>query len=322
MLNSHNNPLRDNPLAIHTLPIGYCLNEFEIEKVIGKGGFGIVYRAWDHHLKQSIAIKEYMPVSLVIRGEDLTLKLRRKSFRDSFQIGLTNFMREAHFMSCFRHPCLPPFLRFWQKNGTAYIATSFYNGMTLKALQAKQPEIINQRWLCNILYSLLDAIDTLHQAAYLHCDISLDNILIQENGTPILLDLGSARKLTDRLADKSEITIRPGFTPIEQYTANDEGQQGPWTDIYALGAALHTLIAGSPPPVSIVRNIEDHYQPLVKRHLVGYSLSFLHAIDCALSIQPSERPMTISELAALIKLPARESCLPLTLSGSGTLSEY
>ncbi|PHM47478.1 serine/threonine-protein kinase PknK [Xenorhabdus miraniensis] len=318
----YNNYSNSNHPPLHALPVGYCLNEFEIEKVIGSGGFGIVYRAWDHRLKRSIAIKEYMPSSLVIREQNLTLKLRRGDFRKRFQMGLTHFMREAHLMSCFNHPCLPFFLHFWQKNCTAYIATPFYSGKTLKALQMTQPEIINQRWLSNILYLLLDALNTLHQAGYLHCDISLDNILIQENGAPVLLDLGSIRKLNERLSDELEVTIRSGFTPIEQYTANEEGQQGPWTDIYAIGAALHTLIVGTPPPVSIVRNLEDNYQPLAERKPAGYSLSFLHAIDRALAIQPSERPMNISKLITLIKSSAVEPSLPLTLSDTGTLSEY
>ncbi|MDE9557386.1 serine/threonine protein kinase [Xenorhabdus bovienii] len=297
----------NNLFSCYTLPIGYCFDEFEIEKVIGNGGFGIVYRAWDHRLKRSIAIKEYMPASLAVRAENLQLTLRRKELKKKFQHGLNDFIREAHFMSCFNHPCLPLLLRFWQKNATAYIATPFYNGLTLKAVLATQPKTINEYWLRNILPPLFDAINTLHQAGYLHCDIALDNILIQENGAPILLDLGSVRKMTKRLSNDSEVTIRPGFTPIEQYLVDEKAQQGPWTDIYALGATLYTLITGSPPPVSLVRNIEDHYQPLIKRQPAGYSAPFLHAIDRALTIQPLERPISIAQLATLTKIPVATS---------------
>ncbi|WP_348986700.1 protein kinase [Xenorhabdus sp. SGI240] len=281
------------------LPIGYCLNEFEIEEVIGKSGGSIVYRVWDHHLKQSIAIKEYTPHSFAIRRQDMKLNLRGKKLEERFCAGLQDFIREAHLMSCFQHPCLPRFLRFWQQNCTAYIAASFYKGMTLNKLRIKHPHFINEHWLRQILFPLLNVLDTLHQRNYLHCDISLDNILIQENQSPILLDLGSTRQTTTRLSDDTEITIRSGFTPVEQYTANEENQHGPWTDLYALGAVLYTLIVGKSPPVSIVRNLDDNYQPLVKLRPAGYSLPFLHAIDSALAINPSRRPLSISEFIAL-----------------------
>ncbi|MDX7990431.1 hypothetical protein FE393_03495 [Xenorhabdus sp. psl] len=322
MSKSNNNHCNYNYSPLYALPIGYCFNEFEIEKIINKDELGIVYRAWDHRLNCMIAIKEYIPSFLVKREQDLELKLRKGSFQKRYQTGLTRFIQEAHVMSYFHHPCLPFFLRLWQNNHTAYIATPFYDGMTLKTLQAVQPKMINQRWICNILYPLLDAINILHQAGYLHCDISPDTILIQEDGVPILFDFSSTRKITDRLSDEFEVTIRPGFTPIEHYTNNEEeDQQGAWTDIYALGATLYTLITGSPPPVSIVRNIEDNYQSLVKLRPEGYSFSFLHAIDCTLALQPSERPMSISELITLMESSTGESSPSLTLSGSGALSD-
>ncbi|AOM40274.1 serine/threonine protein kinase [Xenorhabdus hominickii] len=316
MLNSPNKRANSDHPPFYSLPIGYCFNEFEIEKIIGSGGFGIVYRAWDHRLKRTIAIKEYMPSSLVTRNQNWELTLSRESFKKRFQIGLNSFLREAHLMTCFDHPCLPHFLRLWQKNHTVYIATEFYNGITLKALQTTQPEMISQRWLCNILPPLLDAINTLHKAGYLHCDISLGNILIQEDGVPVLLDLGSTRKITERLADEIEVTIRPGFTPVEQYSANEKGQQGAWTDIYALGATLYTLIVGTPPPVSIVRNIEDNYQPLSQLRPAGYSSVFLSAIDYMLAIQPSRRLITIAELETLTKSLMITSSLASAVSGS------
>ncbi|PHM60135.1 serine/threonine protein kinase [Xenorhabdus ishibashii] len=299
MQNSHKTHIVDYIGFTHPLPVGYCLNEFEIEEVIGKSRGSIVYRVWDHHLKQSIAIKEYTPHFFAIRRQDMKLNLRGKKLEKRFYSGLQNFIREAHLMSCFEHPCLPRFLRFWQQNCTAYIATSFYKGMTLNKLRIKHPHLINENWLRQILFPLLNALDTLHQRNYLHCDISLDNIFIQKNQSPILLDLGSTHQTTTCLSDDTEITIRSGFTPVEQYTANEESQQGPWTDLYALGAVLYTLIVGKSPPVSIVRNLEDNYQPLIKLRPEGYSLPFLHAIDSALAITPSKRPLSISEFIAI-----------------------
>lgn len=97
--------------------------------------------------------------------------------------------------------------------------------------------------------------------------------------------------------------LKPGFAPIEQYTENSDGEQGPWTDIYALGAVLHTLIVGSPPPVSVVRSIEDSYQPLAERRPAGYSPELLRTVDRALALKPEDRPQTIDEMAELLHLP-------------------
>ncbi len=307
MQNIHQNPSDGNFRLIYTLPIGHCLNGFEIEKVIGKSEDSIVYRVWDHHCKQSIALKEYMPFAFAIRRRDMKLTLREKKSEKPFHTGLQNFIHEAHLMSCFEHPCLPRFLHFWQQNCTAYIATPFYKGVTLNKFSVRYAHLINEHWLYQMLFPLLSALDMLHQQNYLHCDISLDNILIQDNQLPILLDFGATHKTTQCLSDETEITLRSGFTPIEQYTANEENQQGPWTDIYTLGAVLYTLIVGHPPPVSIVRNLEDRYQPLATLRPAGYSLSFLQAIDKALAINPAERPQSIPEFITLFSPVLQQS---------------
>ncbi|MGO4742381.1 serine/threonine protein kinase [Serratia quinivorans] len=287
----------------NSLPNGYRFNEFEIKEAIGEGGFGIVYRAYDHQLERTIAIKEYMPTSLAMRNDDLSIGLRGERFGKTFQAGLNSFIQEARLLARFSHPGLLHVLRFWEENGTAYMGTQFYSGTTLKNLQAQQPEKIDEAWIRRLLPPLFSAINTIHQEGYLHRDISLDNIQIQENQLPVLLDFGSARKEIGNLSDETEIMLKPGFAPIEQYTENSDGEQGPWTDIYALGAVLHTLIVGSPPPVSVVRSIEDSYQPLSERRPAGYSLELLRTIDHALALKPEDRPQTIDEMAELLHLP-------------------
>jgi len=297
----------DNPKTVpNALPDGYRFNEFEIKEVIGGGGFGIVYRAWDHQLERTIAIKEYMPVSLAVRTADLTLELRGERFQKLFNAGLNSFIQEARLLARFNHPGLLHVLRFWEQNGTAYMGTLYYSGMTLKEWQLTSPASISETWIRRLLPPLLGAISTIHQAGYLHRDISLDNIQIQENQLPVLLDFGSARKEIGNLSDETEIMLKPGFAPIEQYSEEGEIEQGPWTDIYALGAVLHSLITGNPPPVSVVRCIEDNYQPLTERQPEGYSLPLLHAIDCALAMKPGDRPQTIDAFAALIDLPVSD----------------
>lgn len=292
--------------AAKALPPGYRFNEFEIQEVIGGGGFGIVYRAWDHLLERTIAIKEFMPNSLATRGEDLSVTLRAERHQRLFNAGMNSFVQEARLLARFNHPGLLHVLRFWEGNGTAYMGTLLYSGMTLKTWQASQPLTINEAWIRQLLPPLFGAINTIHRAGYLHRDISLDNIQIQENQLPVLLDFGSARKEIGNLSDETEIMLKPGFAPLEQYCEESDAEQGPWTDIYALGAVLHTLITGNPPPVSVVRSIEDSYQPLSKTLPEGYSLPLLNAIDRSLAMDATRRPQSIDELASLINLPVSE----------------
>ncbi len=297
---SANDNLKNVPNA---LPAGHRFNEFEIKEVIGGGGFGIVYRAWDHLLERTIAIKEYLPVSLASRDRQLTIVLRGERYQKLFSAGLNSFIQEARLLARFNHPGLLHVLRFWEENGTAYMGTLYYSGVTLKEWQLASPESVTDDWIRQLLPPLFGAIDTIHRAGYLHRDISLDNIQIQENQMPVLLDFGSARKTIGNLSDETEIMLKPGFAPIEQYSEESDIDQGPWTDIYALGAVLHTLVTGSPPPVSVVRCIEDRYQPLAQLRPAGFSLTLLHAIDCALEMKPENRPQSVDELAMLIALP-------------------
>ncbi|WP_158785444.1 serine/threonine-protein kinase, partial [Pantoea sp. BAV 3049] len=312
----------DTPRSIpYALPVGYRFNEFEIREVIGGGGFGIVYRAWDHQLERTIAIKEFMPASLAVRSDDLTLVLKSERFSKTFHAGLNSFIQEARLLARFNHPNLLHVLRFWVQNDTAYMGTAFYTGTTLSQLHIRRPEMISEAWIRCLLPPLFGAINTIHQEGYLHRDISLDNIQIQDNGVPVLLDFGSARKAIGNLSDETETMLKPGFAPIEQYSDDTENEQGTWTDIYALGAVLHTLIVGSPPPVSVVRSIEDNYQPLVQLRPAGYSLPLLHAIDQALQLQPENRPQTIDQLAALMELSPTDinEIHEVKVSGPGTM---
>ncbi len=212
-------------------------------------------------------------------------------------------------------------LRFWVQNDTAYMGTVFYSGTTLSNFRERNPQSVDETWIRRMLPPLLGAIKTIHEAGYLHRDISLDNIQIQSSGEPILLDFGSARKTIGNLSDESETMLRPGYAPIEQYSDNDESEQGAWTDIYALGAVLHTLITGAPPPVSVVRSIEDNYQPLVQRRLAGFSTALLSAVDRALALKPEDRPQSIDDFAVLMALPEREPepLLSAKMSGPGTM---
>ncbi|STB68451.1 Serine/threonine-protein kinase pknB [Citrobacter freundii] len=249
----------------------------------------------------------------------MMLVLRSKRFSKLFSAGLNSFIQEARLLACFNHPSLLHVLRFWVQNDTAYIGTLFYSGTTLSHLQEQQPELIDEMWIRQMLPVLLGAIKTIHDAGFLHRDISPDNIQIQENGQPVLLDFGSARRTIGNLSDETETMLRPGYAPVEQYTDNNESEQGAWTDIYAVGAVLHKLIVGSPPPVSVVRSIQDTYQLLAELKPAGYSLPLLLAVDKALALRIEDRPHTVEDFAELIEIPVFNIGNKLPMKKTGTM---
>ncbi|RSZ60378.1 serine/threonine protein kinase [Massilia atriviolacea] len=282
------------------LPNGHRMEEFEITGVLGVGGFGIVYRALDHTLARVVAIKEYMPAMLAMRRGDLSIALRGERFAATFRSGQAGFINEARLLAKFDHPGLIKVLRFWEAHGTAYMATPYYEGLTLKQRLAGG-RALSEADIMRMLAALLGALETLHRTQCFHRDIALDNILIQPDGSPVLLDFGSARKLIGDLVDDSSIMLKPGYSPIEQYTDDPAFPQGPWTDIYALGAVIHILVSGQLPPAAVVRSISDNYQPL-EGSTQRYSATLLRAADAALRQRIEDRPQSVGAFAALLGL--------------------
>jgi non-specific serine/threonine protein kinase len=286
--------------ATRPLPNGHRMEEFEITGVLGVGGFGIVYRAFDHALERVVAIKEYMPAMLAQRQGDLSIALRGERFAATFKTGQAGFINEARLLAKFDHPGLIKVLRFWEGHGTAYMATPCYEGLTLKQRLAGG-RALDEAEIMRMLAALLGALETLHRTQCFHRDIALDNIMMQPDGTPVLLDFGSARKLIGDLVDDSSIMLKPGYSPIEQYTDDPAFRQGPWTDIYALGAVIHILVSGQLPPAAVVRSISDNYQPL-EGSTQRYSATLLRAADAALRQRIEDRPQSVGAFAALLGL--------------------
>jgi len=290
--------------AVRPLPLGHRLGELQIEAVLGGGGFGIVYRAFDLALQRVVAIKEYMPSMLAVRDGDQTVALRSERFAQAFDAGRSAFLNEARLLAQFDHPGLVKVLHFGASHGTAYMVTPFYEGRTLKQIFDSGARM-REAQLREIVAALLGALDTLHRAQCFHRDISLDNILIRPDGKPVLLDFGAARKKIGDLVDDSAMMLKPGYAPIEQYTDDPAFSQGPWTDLYALGAVMHAMVSGELPPAAVVRSIQDGYQPLASRKLPDrdrYSLPLLAAIDHALQLRIVERPESVAEFAAELGL--------------------
>jgi non-specific serine/threonine protein kinase len=280
---------------------GTRVGEFEIQRVVGTGGFGIVYLAYDHALMRSVAVKEYLPASLARRGGDNTIAVRTDQDQNTFEAGMRSFINEARLLAQFDHPALIRVFRFWEENNTAYIATPFYEGETLRALVKREPQIATERWLHELLPPLLDALETLHRGNVFHRDISPDNIVIQKNGAPVLLDFGAARCIADDRAGTVTVILKPGYAPVEQYSEELATRQGPWSDVYAVCAMLHFLITGKAPPAAVTRVVSDNYVPLhLRQEFTGYARDFLRAIDFGLAVHAEDRPQSIAELRELL----------------------
>ncbi len=298
----------DTPSA---LPPGTRLGEFELLSLLGVGGFGIVYLAFDHALEREVAVKEYMPASLAGRTETMHVSLRSHSDAESFALGLRSFVNEAKLLARFDHPSLLKVHRFWEANGTAYMAMPVLRGRTLKEIRSAMTGSPDETWMRNILMPLLGAIEKLHSEDVYHRDIAPDNIQIEPDGRPVLLDFGAARRV---LSDKSQALtaiLKPAYAPIEQYGEAGSVRQGPWTDIYALGATLHYMLLGRPPSPATARTVHDEASHLTPEQVPGCTEVFLQTIDWMLCPRPLDRPQSVAELRRVLdgeaKAPARRS---------------
>jgi serine/threonine protein kinase len=297
-MSSSSSPLRiDTPSA---LAVGTRLGEYELLRLLGVGGFGIVYLAFDHALEREVAIKEYMPASLVGRTETMHVSLRSQSDAEVFALGLRSFVNEAKLLARFDHPSLLKVYRFWESNGTAYMAMPVLRGRTLKEIRQEMGSAPEESWLRTMLMQLLGAIEKLHSEGVYHRDIAPDNIQIEPDGRPVLMDFGAARRV---LSDKSQALtaiLKPAYAPIEQYGEAGSVKQGPWTDLYALGATLHYMLLSRPPAPATTRTVHDEGTDLTAEHLPGYSPALLDAIDWMLCPRPLDRPQSVAQLREVL----------------------
>jgi serine/threonine protein kinase len=291
---------------------GYRLHWYVLEQVLGQGGFGITYLARDTNLDQPVAVKEYLPAEVAGRRGDSSVRARTEEHDERYRWGLDRFIREARTLARFDHPNIVRVLSVFESNNTAYMVMRFERGETLAALLERRHGLPEAE-LMRVLTPILDGLELVHNAGFIHRDIKPDNILIRDDGSPVLLDFGSARYALGRSRTVT-ILVAPGYAPFEQYYSSGENQ-GAWTDIYGLGATCYRAIAGRAPLDAITRSkgiLGSTKEVLVPATAVGsgrYSERLLKAIDHALAFAESERPQSIA---------AWRQELPPTTSGTAT----
>ena len=278
---------------LRALPIGYVVSDYRIDGVLGHGGFGITYLATDAMLNRRVAIKEYFPREFAVREGTLIVRAAgNKEDRETFSWGLKRFLDEARVLALFDHPNIVAVRRFFESNGTAYLVMDYCDGVPLDELIKKKGPL-NSDQLNRLLIPILDGLERVHNANFLHRDIKPANIFIRSDGSPVLLDFGAARQEVVSHSKSVTSLATPGYAAFEQYSTH--GKQGPWTDIYGLGATLYRAITGEKPQDAPDRILEDTLEPLTAKSLPGFDGRLLRAIDMAMEVRPNQRPQSVQQ---------------------------
>ncbi len=236
-------------------------NRYEVEAVLGHGGFGITYAAYDQSFGARVAIKEYLPRHLATRGEGKArVSVYSGEARRHFDYGLKKFMEEAQLLAQFaHHPNVVSARDYFEANGTAYMVMEYAEGVTLKEYLEKKGGRISFEEARGIMMPVMDALREVHQVGLLHRDISPDNIYITTAAQVRVIDFGAARYFAGEQSKSLSVILKSGYAPEEQYRSS--GKQGPWTDVYAVGATLYKLITGQTPPDALDRMAGDTLEP-------------------------------------------------------------
>ena len=284
----------------HHLPYRTILNQkYLVGRALGEGGFGITYLAWDCNLQMKVALKEYYPYEMVRRntGEN-TAVFTCTGKEVGYHKGREKFLEEAQRLAKFNDIDGVVKVRdFFRENNTSYIVMEYLEGVTLKQYLKQQGGKISFADLSQKMKPILEALDRIHQAGFIHRDISPDNIMVLKSGKLKLLDFGAAREFAGEDEKTLSIMLKPGYAPKEQYIS--KGNQGAWTDIYALCATWYKCLSGEEPPEALERSDkkgEDSLKPLNEIEGVRIGIRQARAIEKGLSVQPEDRFQTIKEL--------------------------
>jgi serine/threonine protein kinase len=298
------------PRAGHGLDLapGQRRQEYLIQRTLGVGGYSIVYLAQDTRLDRQVALKEYMPSMLAVREPSGLVSPQLPRFEPLFDKGLVGFMNEAKLLGSFDHPGLVKVHRFWAEAGTAYMAMPYYEGVTLKRLLADMGVRPAESWLRALASQLMQALQALHTARCVHRNVSPDNVLMlpgsEQNPRPVLLDFSAARRVIGDATQTLTAILKSGYSPVEQYEAEQTGRQGAWTDVYSLSALLYTAAVGRAPGSSIARLMQDDLEPARVAARGQYSDAFLAAIDAGLTVRPEMRPQSLQAFQRLLDATA------------------
>ena len=289
------------------LLVGTRLGEFDVRAVLGLGQYGFVYRVWDPESEAEYAVKEYLPQRLAVRDGAKSVAPRSPADAEAFAQGLRFFVDEGKLLSQVRHPSLVHVYGSWEENGTGYMAMELVPGRnlhhTLQARGRPPREGALRAWLDD----LMGALEALHQAGLQHRDISPPSIVVGPDNRPVLLDLGTPRRVASSRGESGPAGPRDGFAAIEQYGNGHGLKRGPWTDVYGLGAVLYLLMTGKPPPPAPQRAASAEAAVLAWSQAARqrYGLYLVATVEWMLSPRPQDRPQSVEAVRAALVDPGR-----------------
>jgi EAL domain-containing protein (putative c-di-GMP-specific phosphodiesterase class I)/serine/threonine protein kinase len=282
------------------LPAGYCLHWYQLQSLLGDGGFGITYLGRDTNLNQSVAIKEYFPKSVVQRTGSHRVCPAPDADPQFFRWGLQRFLEEARLLARFRHPHIVRVLSVFEALGTAFMVMELERGESV-ADAIKSQSILTDAQVLDLCLPLLDGLELVHDAGFIHRDIKPDNILLRPAQGPVLIDFGSARQPHPGQSSELTAIVSRGYAPFEQYDAGNEQRQGPWSDIYGLAATLYHVMTGASAADALTRGmclLNGDPDPLVPATVCApgrFSSRLLGAVDRGLAFKAGDRPQSVSE---------------------------
>ena len=276
----------------NALQLASMLLEYRLESVLGAGGFGMTYLGWDTHLEKHVAIKEYLPTDLAVRALDGSIVPITTEFKYNYQWGLERFILEARTLAKFSHPHIVRVNRYFETNGTGYMVMDYEKGESLNQM-LKRGQLPDEAKLKGILMPLLDGLQAVHAAGFLHRDIKPSNIFVRESGSPVLIDFGASRQAVGGATKSLTSVLTPGYAPLEQYTG--DGNQGPWSDIYAMAGVLYRALSQDNPPDAVSRMKADTVAGKLAMLRGRVSEPFLRAVEWALMLDEKQRPQSVDE---------------------------
>ena len=283
---------------ITPLPVGTKVNHYRIVRVLGGGGFSIVYLAEDLLSQQEVVVKEYFPAKLAIRDKNLCVREKADDDKGLFKLGRKLFFQEASILAAIKHPNTVKVVDFCQANGTVYTTMLYEKGLSLQAYLKRRKQRPSQTTVLQIFLPLLDALKAMHSQGLLHLDIKPGNIFLRQDNGPLLLDFGAVHKLLRSAPPRMFPVVTHGFSPPEQSIKNST--LGPWTDLYALGATIYTCLGGKPPIAAKARRKGEVLPPAREAFADYYDALLLEVVDWCLELLPKERPQTTQEVTDLL----------------------